>query len=83
MIYMYQPPFEQSDWSEYYNHGRRLQHLCTLPTSLNVTMHVCRVYEVRPLQINFLFPVLETTNVVCGRAVNSIIYIAARPTGNT
>ena len=38
---------------------------------------------IRPLQINFLFPVLETANVVCGRAVNSIIYIAARPTGNT
>ena len=38
---------------------------------------------IRPLQINFLFPVLETTNVVCGRAVNPIIYIVARPTGNT
>ena len=38
---------------------------------------------IRPLQINFLFPVLETTNVVCGRAVNSIIYTVARPTGNT
>ena len=41
------------------------------------------VPTIRPLQINFLFPVLETTNVVCGRAVNPIIYIVARPTGNT
>ena len=39
--------------------------------------------SLRPLQINFLFPVLEITNVVCGRAVNPIIYIVARPTGST